>query len=214
MTQIIQEAKKSKQKEEAGDEDDDDAGDKKGDAEDEDEVFYGAPDDHAWTDASHAIKEAADKKDEGPDMSVSCCSCLSLVAENCSYDTLTPFFLHQLVYGPDGKKLSNKERKKLLKAREAAERAAEYEKQAAKASAEGAQFACSQTAVNENDPQWQNSLDINIPSFNISAAGKILFKDAEFNIAHGRRYGLVGPNGKGKVCYTDFSSFVVVSYDV
>ena len=52
--------------------------------------------------------------------------------------------------------------------------------------------------VNENDPQWQNSLDINIPSFNISAAGKILFKDAQFNIAHGRRYGLVGPNGKGK----------------
>lgn len=105
----------------------------------------------------------------------------------------------QLVYGADGKKLSNKERKKLIKAREAAERAAEYEKQAAKASMEGAQFACSQTAVNENDPQWQNSLDINIPSFNISAAGKILFKDAEFNVAHGRRYGLVGPNGKGKV---------------
>lgn len=62
----------------------------------------------------------------------------------------------------------------------------------------GAQFACSQTAVNENDPQWQNSLDINIPSFTISAAGKVLFKDAVFNIAHGRRYGLVGPNGKGK----------------
>jgi energy-coupling factor transporter ATP-binding protein EcfA2 len=49
-----------------------------------------------------------------------------------------------------------------------------------------------------DDPQWQNSLDINIPSFTISAAGKILFKDAQFNIAHGRRYGLVGPNGKGK----------------
>lgn len=90
--------------------------------------------------------------------------------------------------------MSNKERKKLLKKREAAARAAEYEKQAAKASMEGAQFACSQTAVNEKDPQWQNSLDINIPSFNISAAGKILFKDASFNIAHGRRYGLVGPN--------------------
>ena len=86
----------------------------------------------------------------------------------------------------------------MIKAREAAERAAEYEKQAAKASTEGAQFACSQTAVNENDPQWQNSMDINIPSFNISAAGKVLFKDAEFNIAHGRRYGLVGPNGRGK----------------
>ena len=69
---------------------------------------------------------------------------------------------------------------------------AEYEKVASKQSAEGAQFACSQTAVNENDPQWMNSLDINIPSFNISAAGKVLFQDAAFNIAHGRRYGLFG----------------------
>ena len=86
----------------------------------------------------------------------------------------------------------------MLKERQAAERAAEFEKTAAKASAEGAQFACSQTAVNEKDPQWLNSLDINIPSFSISAAGKILFKDAAFNIGHGRCYGLVGPNGKGK----------------
>jgi ATP-binding cassette subfamily F protein 1 len=65
-------------------------------------------------------------------------------------------------------------------------------------SAEGAQFACSQTAFSENDPQWQNSLDINIPSFNISAAGKILFKDSPFFLSHGRRCGLVGPNGRGK----------------
>jgi ATP-binding cassette subfamily F protein 1 len=94
--------------------------------------------------------------------------------------------------------LSNKERKRLMKQREAAARAAEYEKVAAKASQEGAQFACSQTAVNEKDPQWENSLDINIPNFSISAAGKILFKDASLTIAHGRRYGLVGPNGRGK----------------
>eukprot|EP01082_Thalassiosira_pseudonana_P006373 g5807.t1 g5807 contig20:201797-205339(+) len=167
------EAKKLAKLQNKGEDDDgDDDGKADGEDGDEDEVFYGAPDDHAWTDASHAIKESKDKKDDGPDLS--------------------------LVYGSDGKKLSNKERKKLIKAREAAERAAEYEKQAAKASVEGAQFACSQTAFNENDPQWQNSLDIQIPSFNISAAGKILFKDAEFNIAHGRRYGLVGPNGKGK----------------
>jgi len=103
-----------------------------------------------------------------------------------------------LTYGKDGKKLSNKERKRLLKQRQATERQAEYEKQAAKASAEGAQFACSQTAINENDPQWQNSLDINIPSFSISAAGKILFQDAILNIGHGKRYGLIGPNGRGK----------------
>jgi ATP-binding cassette, subfamily F, member 1 len=102
------------------------------------------------------------------------------------------------MYGKDGKKLSNKERKRLIKEREAAARAAEYEKVAAKASREGAQFACSQTAFNESDPQWQNSLDVNIPSFSISAAGKILFKDASLTIGHGRRYGLVGPNGRGK----------------
>jgi ATP-binding cassette subfamily F protein 1 len=102
------------------------------------------------------------------------------------------------LFGKDGKKLSNKERKRLQKEREAAERMAEYEKIAAKNSLEGAQFACSQTAVNEKDPQWENSLDINVPNFSISAAGKILFKDASLTIAHGRRYGLVGPNGRGK----------------
>ena len=35
-------------------------------------------------------------------------------------------------------------------------------------SKEGAQFACSQTVFSEDDPQWQNSLDIKIPNFSIS----------------------------------------------
>lgn len=101
--------------------------------------------------------------------------------------------------------MSNKERKRLTKERQAAQRLAEYEISAAKASAEGAQFACSQTAVDEKDPKWTQSIDVNVPSFNISAAGKILFQDASFNIGHGRRYGLVGPNGKGKVsCCCNF----------
>jgi len=145
---------------------------KSNDKDGDNEVFYGAPDDKAWTDKSEAILNAETEGGKGPDLS--------------------------LMYGPDGKKLSNKERKKLLKAREAAARAAEFEAAAVAASAEGAQFACSQTAVNENDPQWQNALDAIIPSFNISAAGKILFKDSPLSIGHGRRYGLVGPNGKGK----------------
>ena len=74
----------------------------------------------------------------------------------------------------------------------------EYEKVAAKKSKEGAQFACSQTAVDEKDPAWQNALDVVIPSFNISAAGKVLFKDSSLSIVNGRRYGICGPNGKGK----------------
>jgi ATP-binding cassette subfamily F protein 1 len=68
---------------------------------------------------------------------------------------------------------------------------------AIKASAEGAQFAVSQSAINVNDPQWMNALDIIIPNFSISAHNKELFYNAELNIAHGRRYGLVGPNGAG-----------------
>jgi ATP-binding cassette subfamily F protein 1 len=140
------------------------------DHDDVEEVFYGAPDEAVWTDKSHAMKEAEKNGVEEED----------------------------LTHGPDGKKLSNKERKKLMKLRLAAQREAEFQATAAIASAEGAQFGCSQTAVDERDPQWENSLDINIPNFSISAAGKILFKDASLTIAHGRHYGLVGPNGRGK----------------
>lgn len=57
---------------------------------------------------------------------------------------------------------------------------------ALKASAEGAQFACSQSVVNEDDPMWQNSLDIKIPDFSISAHNKELFHNSSLNIAHGR----------------------------
>jgi ATPase subunit of ABC transporter with duplicated ATPase domains len=44
----------------------------------------------------------------------------------------------------------------------------------------------------------QNALDINIPDFSISAHSKELFHNASLTIAHGKRYGLVGPNGMGK----------------
>ena len=119
-------------------------------------------------------------------------------SDNDTASMTTTNTLDPLIYGPDGKKLSNKERKKMLKAKQAAEREAEFNEAAAQASREGAQFACSQTAVDEKDPQWANSLDVSIPSFSISAAGKVLFQDASLTISHGRRYGLVGPNGKGK----------------
>ena len=61
-----------------------------------------------------------------------------------------------------------------------------------------AQFAVSQSIVDVNDPQWQNALDVIIPNLSISAHNKELFVNTEFNIVHGRRYGLVGPNGAGK----------------
>ncbi|KAJ6831622.1 ABC transporter F family member 4 [Iris pallida] len=43
-----------------------------------------------------------------------------------------------------------------------------------------------------------NVRDIAIESFSVAARGKELLKNASVKISHGRRYGLVGPNGMGK----------------
>ncbi|KAJ6806413.1 ABC transporter F family member 4 [Iris pallida] len=43
-----------------------------------------------------------------------------------------------------------------------------------------------------------NVKDIAIESFSVAARGKELLKNASVKISHGRRYGLVGPNGMGK----------------
>lgn len=45
----------------------------------------------------------------------------------------------------------------------------------------------SQSAVNEEDLQWLNALDIVIPSVTISAHSKELLCNSEVNIVHGRR---------------------------
>ncbi|CAN1306746.1 ABC transporter F family member 4 [Linum perenne] len=43
-----------------------------------------------------------------------------------------------------------------------------------------------------------NVKDISIENFSVSARGKELLKNTEVKISHGKRYGLVGPNGMGK----------------
>ncbi|KAF9594944.1 hypothetical protein IFM89_035514 [Coptis chinensis] len=43
-----------------------------------------------------------------------------------------------------------------------------------------------------------NVKDITVDNFSVSARGKELFKNASVKISHGKRYGLIGPNGKGK----------------
>lgn len=43
-----------------------------------------------------------------------------------------------------------------------------------------------------------NVKDITIDNFSVAARGKELLKNASVKISHGKRYGLVGPNGKGK----------------
>ncbi|CAI2355383.1 unnamed protein product [Caenorhabditis sp. 36 PRJEB53466] len=63
----------------------------------------------------------------------------------------------------------------------------------------GAHFTVSQTSKTATQlVQLENSMDIKIENFDISAQGKLLFDKASLTIVYGRRYGLVGPNGMGK----------------
>ncbi|XP_039289185.1 ATP-binding cassette sub-family F member 1 [Nilaparvata lugens] len=98
------------------------------------------------------------------------------------------------------KKLTHKEKKKLKKE-------LEYQKQVETMTKKGGQghsdlgenFTVSQTQKSVGQLQaLENAVDIKVENFSISAKGNDLFVNANLLIAHGRRYGLVGPNGHGK----------------
>ncbi|XP_063393606.1 ATP-binding cassette sub-family F member 1 [Cydia fagiglandana] len=98
------------------------------------------------------------------------------------------------------KKLSHKEKKKLKKMQE-------YEKQMEMMTKKGGQghseldanFTVSQAQKSAGQmAALENAVDIKVENFSIAAKGKDLFVNANLLIAHGRRYGLVGPNGHGK----------------
>ncbi|KAE8692933.1 ABC transporter F family member 4 [Hibiscus syriacus] len=54
------------------------------------------------------------------------------------------------------------------------------------------------SVLHGDDEADANVRDITIDNFSVSARGKELLKNALVKISHGRRYGLVGPNGMGK----------------
>ncbi|KAG8051913.1 hypothetical protein GUJ93_ZPchr0001g32521 [Zizania palustris] len=55
------------------------------------------------------------------------------------------------------------------------------------------------TGAAEGDAATDDNIkDIVLDNFSVSARGKELLKNASLRISHGRRYGLVGPNGMGK----------------
>ena len=57
----------------------------------------------------------------------------------------------------------------------------------------------SRTSVLEGgDEADANVKDITIDNFSVSARGKELLKNTSVKISHGKRYGLIGPNGMGK----------------
>nr|XP_033772216.1 ATP-binding cassette sub-family F member 1 isoform X2 [Geotrypetes seraphini] len=90
--------------------------------------------------------------------------------------------------------LSKKEKKKLKKQQD-------YERQVAtlkSATAAENDFSVSQAELSSRQAMLENASDIKLEKFSISAHGKELFVNADLYIVAGRRYGLVGPNGKGK----------------
>ncbi|XP_026798077.2 ATP-binding cassette sub-family F member 1 isoform X2 [Pangasianodon hypophthalmus] len=90
--------------------------------------------------------------------------------------------------------LSKKEKKKKKKMME-------YERQVASVRAQNASegdFSVSQAELSSRQAMLENASDIKLERFSISAHGKELFVNADLLIVAGRRYGLVGPNGKGK----------------
>lgn len=43
-----------------------------------------------------------------------------------------------------------------------------------------------------------SALDVKVHNMTVRAKGKLLLENTSFTISAGRRYGLVGPNGRGK----------------
>ncbi|XP_051992718.1 ATP-binding cassette sub-family F member 1-like isoform X2 [Xyrauchen texanus] len=77
----------------------------------------------------------------------------------------------------------------------------EFERQVASVRAQNAMegdFSVSQAEMSSRQAMLENASDIKLERFSISAHGKELFVNADLLIVAGRRYGLVGPNGKGK----------------
>lgn len=54
------------------------------------------------------------------------------------------------------------------------------------------------SVLDDGDNANANAKDIVIEKLSVSARGKELLKNASLTVAHGKSYGLVGPNGKGK----------------
>ncbi|KAM8767379.1 ATP-binding cassette sub-family F member 1 isoform 2-T2 [Acanthopagrus schlegelii] len=124
--------------------------------------------------------EAEDEESDGGDMMM---SAEDVIAEQAKQKEDDPFA-----------NLSKKEKKKKKKMME-------YERQVASVRAQNAlegDFSISQAEMSSRQAMLENASDIKLERFSISAHGKELFVNADLLIVAGRRYGLVGPNGKGK----------------
>ncbi|KAK8604973.1 hypothetical protein V6N13_082434 [Hibiscus sabdariffa] len=97
--------------------------------------------------------------------------------------------------------ISEKELKKREKKEMLATQAAEHAKQEALKDDRDAftvVIGSRASVLDGEDDADANVKDITVDNFSVSARGKELLKNTSVKISHGRRYGLVGPNGMGK----------------
>ncbi|XP_049457517.1 ATP-binding cassette sub-family F member 1 [Epinephelus fuscoguttatus] len=133
--------------------------------------------------AERSRSEDEDEEEEDSDGGDMMMSAEDIIAEQAKQQENDPFA-----------NLSKKEKKKKKKQME-------YERQVASVRAQNAlegDFSISQAEMSSRQAMLENASDIKLERFSISAHGKELFVNADLLIVAGRRYGLVGPNGKGK----------------
>ncbi|XP_033501819.2 ATP-binding cassette sub-family F member 1 [Epinephelus lanceolatus] len=133
--------------------------------------------------AERSRSEDEDDEEEDSDGGDMMMSAEDIIAEQAKQQENDPFA-----------NLSKKEKKKKKKQME-------YERQVASVRAQNAlegDFSISQAEMSSRQAMLENASDIKLERFSISAHGKELFVNADLLIVAGRRYGLVGPNGKGK----------------
>ncbi|XP_044026423.1 ATP-binding cassette sub-family F member 1 [Siniperca chuatsi] len=133
--------------------------------------------------AERSHSEDEDEEEEDSDSGDMMMSAEDVIAEQAKQQEDDPFA-----------NLSKKEKKKKKKQME-------YERQVASVRAQNAlegDFSISQAEMSSRQAMLENASDIKLERFSISAHGKELFVNADLLIVAGRRYGLVGPNGKGK----------------
>ncbi|KAK9282828.1 hypothetical protein L1049_008133 [Liquidambar formosana] len=95
-----------------------------------------------------------------------------------------------------GKELKKREKKDLL----AAHVAEQVKREALKDDRDAFTVVIgSRTSILDGEAEADaNVKDITIDNFSVAARGKELLKNASVKISHGKRYGLIGPNGMGK----------------
>ena len=97
-----------------------------------------------------------------------------------------------------GEKLSNRERKMLTKYQEELEEEVAMQEEYSAGLESFSLTLGGKSTGEEGEGETYSAVDIVVPSFTITAPNRVLFQDAQLKLSNGKRYGVLGPNGRGK----------------